>query len=291
MIRSGKMNLKRTQKREIYYREKVQKANEKVTTCQEKVADVDDQMQDILTEMKEMKEEILQLREENLSLRNSLQQTEDSAKIETYDHERNCFSDATTKCVYGLLEQHVSVARVSAVIDTVTTSLMKKRCTRLPSKTTVTNMNIQRLAVAQEQIAEEMASKEHTTLYSDETSKYGEKVMGYHLSDENKRFWVLGLRDITIKSAADTPSTFKTLLDDISTASTTATSDPGKSILLNISNTMSDRASTETKFHTMLESYREEVLPELHANWEEMTEEERQPLSSLSSFFCGLHSQ
>ncbi|XP_053405011.1 uncharacterized protein LOC128558821 [Mercenaria mercenaria] len=53
---------------------------------------------------------------------------------------------------------------------------------------------------------------------------------------------------------------------------------------------MSDRASTEHKFNTLLQELRETVLPELHANWNTLSEENQTAVSQLLNFFCGLHS-
>ena len=114
-----------------------------------------------------------------------------------------CFNPELTKCVYELLNQHVGVAKISSCIETVITNLTKKKCQRLPSETTIKNMSIQRLCIAQEQLSSELSAVPNTTLYMDETSKYGEKVMGYHISNSDKRYFVLGLRDIATKSAVD----------------------------------------------------------------------------------------
>jgi hypothetical protein len=45
----------------------------------------------------------------------------------------------------------------------------------LPSKSMVLNMNVEHLVLAQQQLAKEVAPKEDTTLYTDETSKFGSK--------------------------------------------------------------------------------------------------------------------
>nr|XP_054765133.1 uncharacterized protein LOC129271907 [Lytechinus pictus] len=53
---------------------------------------------------------------------------------------------------------------------------------------------------------------------------------------------------------------------------------------------MSDRASTEKKWHELLESFRKDILPEVVQNWGDLTPEDRAPVESLTNFFCGLHS-
>ena len=76
-----------------------------------------------------------------------------------------------------------------------------------------------RLLLAQKQLAEEIPDKGSLGLLSDETSKSGVKLDGFHVSDEQGRLYVLGLRDITSKSAKDVLRTFKTILSDIQDAS------------------------------------------------------------------------
>ena len=48
-----------------------------------------------------------------------------------------------------------------------------------------------------------------------------------------------------------------------------------KKILVNIRNTMSDRAATETKFNRILEEYRTKILPDVIEGYEAMTESDQ----------------
>ena len=45
-------------------------------------------------------------------------------------------------------------------------------------------MNIQRLVLAQKQLSETLTTKSNMYLLSDETSKYGKKIGGFHVSDD-----------------------------------------------------------------------------------------------------------
>jgi len=80
---------------------------------------------------------------------------------------------------------------MSDVIQSVL-SLAGKQADRLPSASTVLNMNIQRLAIAQKHLAEVGRENKHTSLYTDETSKFGTKVDGYHIRDSDGSFYTLG---------------------------------------------------------------------------------------------------
>lgn len=117
----------------------------------------------------------------------------------------NKFTADLQICVYDLLRHNVSTREVAPVIETVL-HLARKQASHLPCKSTVNNMNIQRLFLSQSQLIDVLPQKEHTTLYTDETSKLGDKYSGYHLSDSEGKMYVLGLRDIVSKSAVDTLS-------------------------------------------------------------------------------------
>jgi hypothetical protein len=49
---------------------------------------------------------------------------------------------------------------------------------------------------------------------------------------------------------------------------------------------MSDRAATEIKFNELLESYREEVLPHIVGDWNDIHEEDQKVISRLNDFIC-----
>ena len=72
--------------------------------------------------------------------------------------------------------------------------------------------------------------------------------MTYTINDDNENTYILGLREMVSKSADDTLTTFKDVLDDISHICNdhiTPGNETGIKILSQIKNTMSDRAATE----------------------------------------------
>ena len=52
---------------------------------------------------------------------------------------------------------------------------------------------------------------------------------------------------------------------------------------------MSDRHAAEKLFNEVLADYRADILPEVMANWSEVSESEREQLTRMNNFFCGLH--
>ena len=253
--------LKRTRQREQHHRAKslkldescgkksedVERVNELLLASEEKVQQLQNLIIEMGDEMKTLQEQVAELERE---------------EVNTLEADGKTYNADTQKCVYQLLQHHVGSTQIGPVIGAVL-KLANKTATSLPCKSSVNNMNVQRLVVSQKQLAEEFSSKKNTTHYTDETSKFGEKYMGYHGSDDSGRFWVLGLRDISTKSASDTLDTFKQVLNDIETYAENATTPVAKQILVNTKNLMSDRAATEVKYNRLFEEHRAEILPQL----------------------------
>lgn len=161
---------------------------------------------------------------------------------------------------------NVSAQNVGPVIDSVL-KMSGESCDKLPARTTILNMNVERLILAQKQLGEVIPDKTNLTLYTDETSKYGIKYSGYHVSDQDGSMYVLDMRQLETKSAQNTMNVFQEIREDIQEKTWEANS-TAKKILLKITATMSDRASTEKKFNSLLQELRTGVLPELTENWD-----------------------
>ena len=287
-----KINLKRAIAREQYYREKVSRLEIKLPfTRNEQIVpdesfevrndttiDHEEQIINLLDENENLKQEIRILQNEINELQADL-----SDKIITCD-ENGKFSSDMQQCVYSLLQHHVSSTHVSSVISAVL-KLAGKTASRLPSVSTVNNMNVQRLVLAQKQLGESIKKTDDTCLYTDETSKFGNKYGGYHLSDQNGNMYVLGLRLLPTKSSSDTLSVFHEILDDIDLACNTTTNEKSLSVFTSIKATMSDRAATEIKFNSLLESYRKSILPLTLDNYSYFSESEKLSVDRLYNFF------
>lgn len=201
-----------------------------------------------------------------------------------FDEQEKIYSVELKNCIYSLLQLHVSSQICSQVIESVL-SLVNIKANKLPSASTVQNMNIERLVLAQKQLSESLPNRENLTIYTDETTKYRTKFGGYHLFDSESRMYVLGLRQLLTKSGRDTLAVFQDILQDIDDRSE-KTDLASKKILLKITATMSDRASTELKFNELLEKFRADVLPELMTNLlYELSDEDQRSASSLLIFF------
>uniref|UniRef100_A0A8W8JEX1 Uncharacterized protein n=1 Tax=Magallana gigas TaxID=29159 RepID=A0A8W8JEX1_MAGGI len=250
-----------------------------------KTADNDQQrttITELQTALKEKDDQIAYLIEQ-------LQEGDETRVIHLFDKKEKAFTPELHLCVYSLLEHNVPSTQIGPTIKACL-KLAGKEPDRLPSPSTVANMNIQRLCLVKKQLQDELPEKINTTLHTDETSKVGIKYGGFSVRDEEGNYFALGLREMATKSAQNTLDTFKEILQDIAdTRKETHPQSAGNEILCNIQNTMSDRAATELKFNELLESYREEVLPQVRADYNTMNDEEKETVSRLNNFFCGLH--
>ena len=87
--------------------------------------------------------------------------------------------------------------------------LANKQVEKLPSPTTILNMNIERLILAQQQVKGKLPEENKLIIYKDETSKFGCKYSVYHVSDSSGVMYCLGLRQILTKSGHATLSVLK----------------------------------------------------------------------------------
>ena len=118
--------------------------------------------EDLEQAVKKHKETNDQLMEEVYDLKSELKQVKsDSSNISLYDKAKNCYVPQVHKCVWNLIGKHVSYANVSHVIRIVL-EMVSIKYDRLPSESTIRNMNNERTLVSQIQIAN-IASKQDTT--------------------------------------------------------------------------------------------------------------------------------
>ena len=197
------------------------------------------------------------------------------------------FTDELKECVFALLTHNVSTSQVSRVIEDVL-KLAGLVARDLLCISTIQDWNIMRLLVSQQQLGEVLPQEQHLGLPSDETSTFGQKFEGFHASDPDGRVYVLGMRDIVSKSGQDCLNTFKQILCDIDDDSHRS-DEVARKILVKISSTMSDRASTQIKFNDLLEEYRKDILSLTVENYDSMSEAQQLSLGKLCNFFCGLH--
>ena len=166
---------------------------------------------------------------------------------------------------------------------------MGKHLENCPSRKTVDTIVCEKVAISGAQVGEMLQGGKNTTLYSDETNKFGKTYNTFLITDESMNVYCLGLRDMCNKSSRTTLEIFKEILSDISEVCSEDTENIGNKILCNLKNFMSDRAKTNIAFTDMLVDYRKEIMPQISNSWDELDLEQRNACCRINNFFCGLH--
>ena len=91
-----------------------------------------------------------------------------------YDDQSKTYSIKTQECVFELLNSNATTSRISLVITSVL-KLVGLKPNKFPSVSSLNNMNVQSLILAQTKLAEKFSEQQSTCLLSDETSKYEKK--------------------------------------------------------------------------------------------------------------------
>jgi len=269
--------------RETYHRLKVQRVENQIKTPDDNYRTMEIEIECLKKENFELKRQIMTMEYEREVDQEVLNEHPNNT-IHLFDEITQKYKPEVQTCVHSLLDNHVSTTRVGPVIEACL-KLVGKIPDRLPSATTINNMNIQRLVLAQNQLAESISQKENTTIETDETSKFGTTFGVYAVRDSEGNPYVLGLRELVTKSGKDTLQVFKEILFYLDQRYYTANNLASQNILYNIRNTMSDRAATEIKFNKLLESYREEILPHIVRDWNDIHDEDQKVISRLNNFF------
>ena len=144
-----------------------------IETLQKAVIDLEEKCHKHVDKIKE-------LRENNADLKRKLKDDDSEAiKLKERKDKARAYSytDAVRKCVYKLLSYHISLENVGPVIETVL-KMIGKTADHIPSATTISNMNKERLLVAQYQL-KELTQAENMTIGTDETPKAGDIYVTY----------------------------------------------------------------------------------------------------------------
>ena len=213
-----------------------------------------------------------------------------SEEISTFESGR--YTDDLRACVYELPSLNVGVRIIAPIIRCVLKNIAHKSASHLPSYGLTCQMILESLTVVQAQLGEKLSQTVgYSTLQTDGTTKFGEHFATYDVRiSEDEITYTLGLRHVFSGSAQNTLETMKEILGDIDSVQLALGKDAVSSqIVTKLKNTMSDRHAAEKLFNEMLHDFRAEILPSVAENWDQMTEMEKEQLTRMNNFFCGLH--
>ena len=174
--------------------------------------------------------------------------------------------------------------------SSVLRNIAHKSATRLPSYGLTCQMILESLTVVQAQLGDCLSEASgFMTLQTDGTTKFGDHYATYDVRTDSFSY-SLGLCHVFSGSSMDTLETLKEILDDIDSVQLSLGHQAVSSkIVSKIKNTMSDRHAAEKLFNEVLHDFREEILPNVVENWEDLTKTEKQQMTRMNNFFCGLH--
>ena len=109
--------------------------------------------------------------------------------------------------------------------------------------------------------------------------------MGYEAADSDGNLWVLGLRKIATKSADHTLKVFKEILKDLDENSKINSNQISSNIICHIVATLSNRATTEVKFNSLLSDFRRQINPLTYYNYNTFSDEEKNHLKACAISF------
>jgi len=147
-----RLNLKRTAARETYALKKIQKLEENAdqTCCK----NYKNQVKELQTQLVEKNKEIANLEVNVQYLTDLLEDIDvENRTITIFDEESKKYKSNFKSCVYDLLKLNVSASKIGDVVKTVL-KLVNIEPNRVPVTSTVLEMNLQRLCLAQKQLSE-----------------------------------------------------------------------------------------------------------------------------------------
>ena len=239
--------------------------------------------------IEKLQKELSSLDSANAEMAESLESVLADTEVHTF--ERGRYTNDVRACIYELLSLNVGVRNVAPIIRCVLRCLMHKSVDRLPSYGLTCQMILESLTVAQAQLADELSQASgFTTLQTDGTTKFGEHFSTYDIRTEKAVTYTLGIRHVFSGSAKNTLETFQEILSDIDCVQhALGGNSKSTEIVKKLKNTMSDRHAAEKLFNELLSEYRADILPSVAKDWEGMNKTEREQLTRVNNFFCGLH--
>lgn len=140
---------------------------------------------------------------------------QDNKEIYILDDKVRAYSPEFRQAVMSISGKNVATEHIVSVIND-SLKLAGKTLKQIPARRTIDDIVTEKVVVSNIQVGQCLQDKEKTTLYSDETRKFGKTYNSYFISDYHKNVFMLGLREMHNKSFSTTLDTFKEILTDIS---------------------------------------------------------------------------
>ncbi|XP_052088201.1 uncharacterized protein LOC127725313 [Mytilus californianus] len=231
----------------------------------------------------ELKEEVAFWQGQYLECQEQMEAFLNQREIVTFHDGR--YTDIIREVYMELMCMRVGAKNVPKIIKTVMEKMTGMTPQRLPGSTFAKYMLLEARSVALVHLKEEIQSSEgNITVGPDGTTKFGHHYGAISISLSGKTM-CMGMRDMACGDA----EAYRKLLEGIITEMTGDDNDQVRQVTVKIKNTVSDQASVNKKFVTLLSEWREKALPHVVENWNTLTAVQRERYVTINYFFCGLH--
>lgn len=191
---------------------------------------------------------------------------QDDKEISILDEKLHAYTPEFRKVVMNISGKNEATEHIVSFINE-SLKLAGKTLKQIPTRRTIDNIVTEKVVASFIQVGQCLTNKEKTTLYSDETRKFGKTYNSYFISEDHKNVYMLGSREMHNKASSTTFDTFKEILTDISEVCNGSLENNeishGYNIVCNIRDFMSDTAKTNISFTDLLIDYRKQIMPEV----------------------------
>ena len=128
------------------------------------------------------------------------------------------------------------------------------------------------------------------TLHSDATTKFHHHYQGFQITLRDGKQITIGLTEVGAGDADTYLDAFKSTIHEIADAVTCTSKDERTDakiakLVTSLKNTMGDQGPTNPQFNSKLTLYREELLPQVVGNWDQLSDTSREAMSDMGTFF------
>ena len=236
----------------------------------------------------DLKEYIAYLENENSELVEEVNDFLNQKEIKTFCNGK--YTDELRMIYYELMSMNVSVHNCGNVIRSVLKRLGNLNVGHLPKKSAASIMMVESCMLALMQAGEAIAESESNVLHLDGTKLNFEEIGSFQVVTDSGAY-TFGIEDMMSGEAQWYFETFRDILKEASALLTSPQECEGKAsvMLATIKNVMTDRCATNASFVEQLKSWRNEVLPTVIDNFDDLSDEEKVTLTRLNHLFCSIH--
>ena len=222
----------------------------------------------------------------------------DADEVKSFEDGR--FTDSIRRTIMELLSCNVSMNKVNTVIRTVLKNLAGKTVTRLPSAGTRSRLSLEANRLANIEVALAMSKNQPedaigNCIHGDGTTKHHRKYQNFQVTLPDGSSRTIAMVEM---GAGDTDAVMESFEEQIHQLASTlshlddidkSTNTIYKELITTIKATMTDQGPTMPQFNQKLDAIRQELLPHVVKNWDDLPDDVRSCIKDFGSFYCKMH--